>query len=349
VLNKNLFILALTGLFTFGLAGCGSDSETATSGMEKNSSVKSVKSDAAPITASPSNATKTTETKTTTKPKAEPKEAAENADMSGILSSINAVNSDAPIEHEAPMEATHTPTKMADHSNPHFSYGGASGPAHWGELDASWATCKAGNSSAMVDKKTAHQSPINFAGDAKLITLVLSGADKGLDFSRKNNGHTIQLDEKDASGAITIELKNTTYTLAQFHFHAGSEHTDHGQQSVMEVHSVFANNEKETPRYAVVGLFIDQGENNPELAKALSASLPKANQNDSSPITIAVANILNDSSKAYRYNGSFTTPPCTEDVQWTVMAQHATLGATEIKTFTDLYSNNFRPVQGTLN
>jgi len=344
--NKNLFILALTGLFTFGLAGCGSDSETATSGMEKNSAVKS---DAAPITASPSNATKTTETKTTAKPEAEPEEAAENADMSSILSSINAVNSDAPIEHEASMETTQPPAKMADHSKPHFSYSGASGPAHWGELDASWATCKAGNSSAMVDKNTAHQSPINFIGDAKLITLVLSGADKGLDFSRKNNGHTIQLDEKDASGAITIELKNITYTLAQFHFHAGSEHTDHDQQSAMEVHFVFANNEKESPRYAVVGLFIDQGENNSELAKALSASLPKANQNDSTPINIAVAAILNDSGKAYRYNGSFTTPPCTEGVQWTVMAQHATLGAAEIKTFTDLYSDNFRPTQGSLN
>jgi len=311
----------------------------------KQSEIKAAPTVTAPVAVE---TTKSNATKQKTSESSETNAAAN--DLSNILNSINTVHTNSPEEDTTPQqEAAKPQAKTAHHDQPHFSYGGATGPAHWGELDASWATCKAGNSSAMVDKNTAHQSPINFAGDAKLITLVLSGADKGLDFSRKNNGHTIQLDEKDASGVITIELKNITYTLAQFHFHAGSEHTDHGQQSVMEVHFVFANNEKQTPRYAVVGLFIDQGENNPELAKALSASLPKANQNDSAPINIAVAAILNDSGKAYRYNGSFTTPPCTESVQWTVMAQHATLGATEIKTFTDLYSDNFRPVQGTLN
>jgi len=47
--------------------------------------------------------------------------------------------------------------------------------------------------------------------------------------------------------------------------------------------------------------------------------------------------------------GSFTTPPCTEGVEWTVLETPLTLNAADIKTFTDHYSNNFRPVQGTLN
>ncbi|MDQ7017116.1 MAG: carbonic anhydrase family protein [Gammaproteobacteria bacterium] len=343
MLNKNLFIPAITALFIANITGCGSDSEPPTLSTEKNSAIER---DATSVTSSIS--TKE-EPATETAAKTSAEEPAESADMSSILNSINAVNSDAPMEHEAPMEPAPKPEKRADHAKPHFSYSGATGPAHWGDLDAAWATCKAGNSSAMVKKNVSHQSPINFAGDAKLITLTLTGADSGLNFSRKNNGYTIQLDENDEAGAISIELKNVTYTLAQFHFHAGSEHSDHGQQSAMEVHFVFANNDKETPRYAVVGLFIDQGENNPELAKALSAVLPAANQTDSATINIAVANILNDSGKAYRYTGSFTTPPCTEGVQWTVMAQHATLGAAQIKTFTDHYSNNFRPIQGTLN
>ncbi|MDQ7075330.1 MAG: carbonic anhydrase family protein [Gammaproteobacteria bacterium] len=343
MLNKNLFIPAITALFIANITGCGSDSEPPTLSTEKNSAIER---DATSVT-SPTNTKEEAATEKAATTSAE--ESAESADMSSILSSINAANSNTPIKDKEPVKPAPTTKKMADRAKPHFSYSGATGPIHWGELDAAWATCKAGNRSAVVDKNVAHQSPIDFAGDAKLITLTLTGADSGLNFSRKNNGHTIQLDEKDTAGAISIELKNVTYTLAQFHFHAGSEHQDHSQQSAMEVHFVFANEDNFNPRYAVVGLFIDQGENNPALAKALSAVLPAANQTDSATINIAVANILNDSGKAYRYTGSFTTPPCTEEVQWTVMAKHVTLGAAQIKTFTDLYSDNFRPIQGTLN
>jgi len=352
VLNKNLFILALTGLFTFGVTGCGNDSEPVVSNTENTSAIEH--------DASPKNdSTKAAETKTLAnndakksaiKSEAKPEGAAESADMSSILNSINAVNSDSPMEHEAPIKEAKIHAKMADHSKPHFSYSGTQGPEHWGELDAAWATCKAGNRSAMVERGTAHQSPVNFSGDTQLVTLVLTGADKSLNFSRKNNGHTIQLNENDSAGDVTIELRGVTYTLTQFHFHAGSEHNDHGKQTAMEVHFVFVNEgDAETTRYAVVGLFIDAGKSNPALAKALGALLPKANHSDNTTISIKVAKILHDSGKAYRYNGSFTTPPCTEDVQWTVMAQHATLGAAEIKAFTDLYSDNFRPLQGSLN
>ncbi len=310
MLNKNLFILAITGFFIFGLASCGGDSETEVPTTEKSPSVEQKRS-------------------STTS------EAATHADQPAVASNINAIQNNQ---------------KAATHSKQPWSYSGTQGPEHWGELDAAWATCKAGNRSAMVERGTAHQSPVNFSGDTQLVTLVLTGADKSLNFSRKNNGHTIQLNENDSAGDVTIELRGVTYTLTQFHFHAGSEHNDHGKQTAMEVHFVFVNEgDAETTRYAVVGLFIDAGKSNPALAKALGALLPKANHSDNTTISIKVAKILHDSGKAYRYNGSFTTPPCTEDVQWTVMAQHATLGAAEIKAFTDLYSDNFRPLQGSLN
>jgi len=237
------------------------------------------------------------------------------------------------------------------HPEPHFTYSAAdaTGPTHWGKLSPDWATCGTGNSSAIVDSAIAHQSPIDFAGTAAAVTLGLSTSGT-LDFTRKNNGHTIQLDAP-TTGSASITINNTDYTLAQFHFHAGSEHTNSGVQAAMEMHFVFANTaDPAATKYAVVGAFINQGTtSNPELAKALAAPLPADGASDTTAIAVAVTNIITDGTPAFRYVGSFTTPPCTEGVEWTVLETPLTLTAEDITTFTDHYSNNFRPVQGTLN
>ena len=49
--------------------------------------------------------------------------------------------------------------------------------------------------------------------------------------------------------------------------------------------------------------------------------------------------------EAYRYRGSLTTPPCTENVRWTVFAQPLTLSTGEIEAFTRLYHGDSRPLQ----
>lgn len=269
--------------------------------------------------------------------------------VAGCSSSSNSSNTTT----QEPAAGAHTTTA------PHFTYGAtdATGPAHWGTLSADWATCGTGNKAAVVDSAIAHQSPIDFAGTATATTvgLIVNGTTGSLDFTRKNNGHTIQLDAPVATAGATVDnatiiINSVTYTLAQFHFHAGSEHTDSGQHAAMEIHFVFANKDTATPKYAVVGAFINAGPtSNPELAKALAAPLPADGAHDATPIAIAVTNIISDGSPAFRYVGSFTTPPCTEGVEWTVLETPLTLNAADIKTFTDHYSNNFRPVQGTLN
>ena len=48
---------------------------------------------------------------------------------------------------------------------------------------------------------------------------------------------------------------------------------------------------------------------------------------------------------SYRYDGSLTTPPCTEGVKWVVLAMPITLDASQIQAFTRLIRHNSRPVQ----
>jgi len=47
----------------------------------------------------------------------------------------------------------------------------------------------------------------------------------------------------------------------------------------------------------------------------------------------------------YRYDGSLTTPPCSEGVKWMVMTTPIQLSTEQIAAFTRLIKDNSRPVQ----
>ena len=47
----------------------------------------------------------------------------------------------------------------------------------------------------------------------------------------------------------------------------------------------------------------------------------------------------------YRYEGSLTTPPCSETVRWTVMSAPITASPSQIAAFAQLFPMNARPVQ----
>jgi carbonic anhydrase len=47
----------------------------------------------------------------------------------------------------------------------------------------------------------------------------------------------------------------------------------------------------------------------------------------------------------YRYAGSLTTPPCSETVDWLVLADAIEVAAADVERFAKLYPMNARPVQ----
>jgi len=98
---------------------------------------------------------------------------------------------------------------------PHWTYAGATGPEHWGELDTGFATCASG----------VNQSPIDIHStlDADLPPLRVDYQGRGAEIL--NNDHTIQVNV--APGSI-LTLEGTPFELKQFHFHAPSENTVDG-------------------------------------------------------------------------------------------------------------------------
>lgn len=210
----------------------------------------------------------------------------------------------------------------------HWSYEGEHGPAHWGGLDAAYKTCDTGTS----------QSPIDITGaTAKSLTDITFNYDPNLGIL--NNGHTIQMDP-----TRTIVVDDVTYTLLQYHFHSPSEHTVNGKQYDMEAHFVHKDSDG---NLAVVGVLIEKGDNNSHYSKMWS-KLPKVKKTDSEaniPFNTDITSLLPHSKKTYRYEGSLTTPPCTEGVKWLVMVEPIQMSSKQISQFENIHKDNFRPVQ----
>jgi len=213
----------------------------------------------------------------------------------------------------------------------HWTYEGEGEPAHWAELREEFGQCALGH----------HQSPIPLSGDAAAADL----ADVDLAYgptavNMLNNGHTIQVDQVVDNRMI---LDGEPYQLLQFHFHAPSEHVVDGRSYPLEMHLVHRN---ESGELAVVGVFIAEGAANSAF-DPVWAHLPAAETDGAIPTgaTVDVAALLPAERAHYHYNGSLTTPPCSENVSWMVMKTPVEMSAAQIAAFTAIMDGNNRPLQ----
>lgn len=224
-------------------------------------------------------------------------------------------------------------------TTPHWSYEGEHGPADWGGLCPEFSTCGTGRS----------QSPIDITGatSATLPGVKTSYVPAELRIVHHehvadvlNNGHTVQVNYPAGS---TLVLGEESFALVQYHFHSPSEHTLEGQQFPMEMHLV---HKSEQGKLAVLGVFIEEGAANPAF-EPVWANLPKSKGAEVhlEHVTVDVDDLLPSERTTYRYEGSLTTPPCSEGVQWMVLGTPVALSAGQIGTFRALVAGNNRPIQ----
>lgn len=62
-------------------------------------------------------------------------------------------------------------------------------------------------------------------------------------------------------------------------------------------------------------------------------------------VTFDPAKLLPASLAVYRYEGSLTTPPCTEGVRWHVARQRVSASAGQIAALHAIIGDNARPIQ----
>ena len=213
----------------------------------------------------------------------------------------------------------------------HWGYGEDNGPSVWGDLSPYYESCRSG----------LEQSPIDIASmvDAPLAPAL------EIDYSATplvifNNGHTVEVEHEEGS---SLMVGVDEWEVLQFHFHASSEHTLDDSGERMEMHIVHRSASGEL---AVLGAFIEEGMFNPEL-EPVFANLPRE---EGEPTFVAgqmvnLSSILPMDLSAWRYNGSLTTPPCSEGVRWHVLKTPIQASASQIALFETVFDNNFRPTQ----
>jgi carbonic anhydrase len=210
----------------------------------------------------------------------------------------------------------------------HWSYGGETGPDHWGSLSPANAVCSAGS----------QQSPLDIAGTIKAEVPAISVDWKKAGLSIVNNGHTIQANMPAGS---TLSRGDRTYELLQFHFHHPSEHLVEGRRSAMEAHFVHQSADRRS--LAVLGVFLASGGANPAFAR-LAAAFPATVGKEAALDGVDPKGLLPTSLAYWSYEGSLTTPPCSEIVDWMVARQPVEVAAADIAKFAALFPMNARPV-----
>lgn len=204
------------------------------------------------------------------------------------------------------------------------------GPDRWMNLAAEFAICGSGSRQSPIDISLPPQDDIGGFTFAYTLT--------GLRVH--NDSKTIHLLIDSGS---SIDLGGVTYALTDIHFHTTSEHTLNGSSFGGEVHFVHENSSGEL---AYVAALILASEEN----KAVVSVLAELPSEPGEPIDIIGTvfdpfSFLPEVRTFYRYDGSLTTPPCTEGVKWIVLQNPLSMSAAQLAGMRSRLGLNFRPPQ----
>jgi carbonic anhydrase len=213
----------------------------------------------------------------------------------------------------------------------HWSYAGDTGPEHWGSLAEEWALCGEGTRQSPIDVGAAVPArlpPLEFDYRSWAETVI-------------NNGHTIQFDVPPGS---TLHAGVNRYRLVQFHFHTPSEHVRWGLPAPGELHLV---HKAEDGTLAVVGVWLVPGRWSGRTFSSLWGALPTL-RDQRYPVRalhIDPEDLLPTRRDYVYYRGSLTTPPCTEGVEWFVLAEPVEVPPGLLQRLSQIMGLNARPVQ----
>ena len=207
----------------------------------------------------------------------------------------------------------------------HWDYEGEMGPENWGK---EFPTCGKGKS----------QSPLNIKGPFEKVRFNIVPDYKPGPLKILNNGHTIQVNVTPGS---KIRIDGKAFDLLQFHFHRPSEEHINGKPSAMVIHFVHKNDSGEL---AVLGVLLQEGNENPGI-KTLWSHAPSKEGPEVAPDNVAFnpTNLLPREMEFYHFDGSLTTPPCTEKVKFYILKTQVNIGKEQITQFP--FKMNARPVQ----
>ena len=208
-----------------------------------------------------------------------------------------------------------------------WGYAADNGPACWATLDTAFQLCGCGTEQSpidLADGREANVPPLHF--DYGPVRTVI-----------EDTGRTIQFNCEPGHALV---VGGHRHELLQFHFHHASEHLVDGTTWPMELHLVHADGER---CLTVIGILVVEGRANPAADVLWQALIdePESLRH----LDVDLADLLPATTTSWRYQGSLTTPPCSEGVSWIVLVDAITFSAAQIAAFTNFHPPNSRPVQ----
>jgi len=170
------------------------------------------------------------------------------------------------------------------------------------------------------------------------------------------SNHNIEVDYNYEQGCtkdilILPDIPHEDFELVEFHIHTGTEHTLDGLFNAAELHLVHKSN---SGMLAVIGIIIQAGlaQDNEQVQtitngwEATAAKVKEAcganEGNNNTDISgnstetsvfgkevLGIYDFIPANESYYRYEGSLTTPPCTEIVHWSVGSRPIQISITQ--------------------
>ena len=207
---------------------------------------------------------------------------------------------------------------------------------HWGELSVDYAPCLLG----------IEQSPVDIAYTDVSPTLpVLATLYTATPMHAYYRNNTLELDVEGKGNVLSLDKQ--TYYLKKITFHSPAEHTVRSKFAYGEIELL---HEDAHGKILIISTLLSMGEVRSNALDVVLQQMPNKHlPGDTVSLTLDPSELLPEKRGYYAYEGSLTTPPCTEHVQWRVLKNPLVATEIQLRELAKYLGRNARTVQPVYN
>ncbi|MCI7411494.1 carbonic anhydrase family protein [Helicobacter bilis] len=215
-----------------------------------------------------------------------------------------------------------------------WSYKDNTAPQYWANLNPLYLGCAEGN----------QQSPINIvtknvSKGAAQFELKYSVA-KGVNLMLSN--YTFKMIYPQGN---FLEMNGNRYQLKEIYFKTPGENAIDSLRGILEAQFL---HEDSKGHKVILAVFFVEERSNPVI-ETLVKNLPTQPDKANFIANIDIHKLLPSNLTSYQFDGSLTTPPCSQGVRWIVLKQTMTITQSQVDSMRDITGSNARPSQEIFN